>query len=59
METDRFQVLCLMGTVIGMEGTYIHISLCTLMDACIGPRVMDGESNEKRRGYEIDIHSFN
>ena len=51
METDRFQLLCLMGTVIGMEGTYIHTSLCTLMDACIGPRVMDGESNEERRGY--------
>ena len=33
-----------------IEGTYIHISLCTLMEACIGPRVMGGESNEERKG---------
>ena len=59
METDRFQVLCLKGTVIGIEGTYIHTSLCTLMDACIGAKVMGGESNKERRSYEIDIHSFN
>ena len=42
-----------------IEGTYVHISLCTLMEACIGPRVMGGESNEERKSYEIDIHSIN
>ena len=52
METDRFQVLCLKGTVIGIEGTYIHVTLCighgkqlAFYSECHG-KLMDGYEQE-------------
>ena len=35
METDRFQVLCLKGTVIGIEGTYTHTHIFVHIHGCM------------------------
>ena len=32
-----------MGAITAREGTCIHTSLCALMDAFTGPKVMGGE----------------